>query len=198
LEGRVADVRAAILLDQKRSRRSPDLVHPWLEETSGSLDLLRPFERTAGDEMQALIDDPEALADVLIRALQSSQWWIGVGVGTVVEPLPASVRESQGEAFFLARTAIDVAKRRRVISATVMSYEADTAPLEACLWLMEALYAQQTPASRLRRVGIAPTQIESELGITHQAVSKQLKNSFWVAEEPARRLLIKLAGELLG
>ena len=50
--------------------------------------MLRPFERTAGDEFQGVLDDPAALAAVVERLLREDGWNIGIGIGEVEEPLP--------------------------------------------------------------------------------------------------------------
>lgn len=191
---------AAILLDQRQSRGGHDLVEPWLREMDDpSLTFLLPFERTAGDEMEALIADPATLSEVVLRALRSSAWWIGVGIGTVEEPLPHSVRQSQGGAFVLARQAIQEAKARPE-RVRVLAEDRDAGDLEAAMLLMGVLFSRRhlrdSPVNRLRKSGLTIVQIADQLGISKQAVSQQLRVSR-TEEQAGRRLVEHLAEAVL-
>ena len=138
---------AALLLDQRQSRGGHDLVEPWLREMGDpSLAFLLPFERTAGDEMEALIDDPATLTEVVLRALGPRP--VTVGIGDVDQPLPVSVRQSQGPAFVLARQAIQEAKARPE-RIRVLAGDRDAGDLEAALLLMGVLFSRATsPTAR--------------------------------------------------
>src|SRR6478609_1106493 len=74
--------------------------------------LVVPFDRTVGDELQGVLDDPATVVDVVLDLLRDGGWSVGVGAGTVDEPLPAVSREASGEAFVRAREAVDQAKSR--------------------------------------------------------------------------------------
>jgi len=187
---------AAVLLDQRHSRAGHDLVEPWLRDMEdASLAFLLPFERTAGDEMEALIDDPATLTEVVLRALRTSTWWIGIGIGSVDQPLPASVRQSQGTAFVLARQAIQEAKARPE-RVRALAQDRDAGDLEAALLLMGVLFSRrhvpESPVNRLRQSGLTIVQIAEQLGITKQAVSQQLRVSR-TEEQAGRRLVQHLA-----
>ena len=78
---------AVLTVDQRGSRTSPDLV-PGALAALADVPLLRPFERTAGDEFQGVVDDPASLARVAERLLREDRWNIGIGIGPVDEPLP--------------------------------------------------------------------------------------------------------------
>lgn len=191
---------AALLLDQRQSRGGHDLVEPWLREMGDpSLAFLLPFERTAGDEMEALIDDPATLTEVVLRALRTSAWWIGVGIGDVDQPLPVSVRQSQGPAFVLARQAIQEAKARPE-RIRVLAGDRDAGDLEAALLLMGVLFSRRhlpdSPVNRLRKSGLTIVQIAGQLGISKQAVSQQLRVSR-TEEQAGRRLVEHLAEAVL-
>lgn len=104
-----------ITADQHDSRTSEDLVPDALDEIArlaGSA-LLLPPERTAGDEVQALIRDADAALTVALALTRTEQWSVGVGIGRVEDPLPDNVRAARGSAFLAARDAVDAAKRRR-------------------------------------------------------------------------------------
>jgi hypothetical protein len=191
---------AAILLDQRRSQSGDDLVEPWLREMDdASLAFLLGFERTAGDEVEALIGDPPTLTEVVLRALRTPAWWIGIGIGQVAEPLPASVRQSRGPAFVLARQALREAKagKQRV---RVLAEEGDPGDLGAALLLMGVLYSRRhrpdSPAIRLRASGLTIVQIAGRLGVSKQAVSQQLRVAR-TEEQAGRRLVEHLAEAML-
>ena len=191
---------AAILLDQRQSRGGRDLVEPWLVDMGDpALAFLLRFERTAGDEMEALIGDAATLTEVALRALRTSAWWIGVGIGSVDAPLPASVRQSQGPAFVLARQAIQEAKARRE-RVRVLADDRDAGDLEAALLLMAVLFSRrhrpESPVNGLRKSGLTIVQIAGQLGITKQAVSQQLLVTR-TEEQAGRRLVEHLAEALL-
>lgn len=95
-------------IDQRGSSTDIDRVPEFL-------DGLRPFssarfERSVGDEVQGVLDEPAAVVDVALHALRSGLWYVGIGVGQVNLPLTASPREGSGAAFVAARQAVDRAK----------------------------------------------------------------------------------------
>lgn len=195
---------AAIFLDQRESRTKSDLVQEWLERVNAdpSLSFLLPFERTAGDEMQALTQDPQTLAEVARRALETQAWWLGVGVGQIDLPLPTSVRESHGEAFTLGRQAIEAAKSPRAPGLQVIAEEDDRARrFEDALILLNDIYEKRpsgaAEVARLRRKGLKAEEIAQRLGISRQAVSKHLKAARWREEGAAERITRHFAEELL-
>jgi hypothetical protein len=194
---------AVLLLDQKGSRRSSDLVHAWLEDlnTDSSLHFLLPVERTAGDEMQALTDRPETLTQVALRALQSSRWWLGVGIGDVATPLPGTVREGRGEAFMLARQALIAAKKKRAVGLRVLAQYGDATDFEAALRLMRVLYDRRSPRGQLiaelHLAGLSTVEIGRKLGVTQQAAAKQVYGSHAFEELGGRGLILHLAEALI-
>ncbi|KRE59250.1 hypothetical protein ASG92_05260 [Arthrobacter sp. Soil736] len=95
-------------IDQRGSSTDIDRVPEFLEG-------LKPFssarfERSVGDEVQGVLDEPAAVVDVALHALRSGLWYVGIGVGPVNLPSPASPREGSGAAFVAARQAVDRAK----------------------------------------------------------------------------------------
>ena len=63
------------------------------------------FERSVGDEVQGVVEKPAEVVDIALHCLRSGQWYVGIGVGAVDLPLPASPREGSGAAFVAARLA---------------------------------------------------------------------------------------------
>lgn len=79
----------AITADQRNSQRTADAV-PAALDTLTSLPAYRlPFERTAGDEIQALTAEPGAVIAAVRELSRLRVWRIGIGVGGVQEPLPS-------------------------------------------------------------------------------------------------------------
>ena len=194
---------AVILVDQKRSRLSPDLVNTWLDDlhNDSSLHFLLPPERTAGDETQALTSDARTLTHVALLALQSSRWWLGVGIGEVETPLPATVRASRGEAFMLARQALELAKKRRAVGLRVLAQFGDATDFESALRLMRVLYERRTPRAQLiadlHVAGLSTVEIGRKLGVSQQASAKQVYGSHVFEEQGGRRLVLHLAEVLM-
>ena len=105
-------MRVAVLtIDQRGSTQeaATDRVPATLVALA-DVEMLRPFERTAGDEFQGVLDDPAALAAVVERLLREESWSIGIGIGEVDEPLPESTRAGRGPAYLYAREAVTAAK----------------------------------------------------------------------------------------
>lgn len=95
--------------DQRDSRRNPDLV-PRALAAVAALPFDLPFERTVGDEIQALTGDPRALVAAVLALTRVGEWHIGIGLGAVDEPLPSTTREARGPAYLIARRAVDEAR----------------------------------------------------------------------------------------
>ena len=72
-----------VTMDQRESRGRGDLVETAAGELSDRhrQSLALPFERTAGDEMQAVAREASWLVDFLLDATRDGEWWIGVALG---------------------------------------------------------------------------------------------------------------------
>jgi len=162
--------------------------------------LLRPFERTAGDEFQGVLDDPRALAPVVERLLREDAWNIGIGIGAVDEPLPASTRAGRGAAYVHARDAVTAAKS----SPWHLRVEGDAPgarPLETALWLWAAVLARRTrrgwEVADLVDTGLRFDEAAQRLGITQSAVSQRARAAGIVEGRRARELVTELTAGLL-
>jgi len=200
-------MRVAVLtVDQRGSRRqaATDRVPGTLTALAGlggAGPLLRPFERTAGDEFQGVLEDPRSLAAVVERLLREGGWSIGIGIGLVDTPLPESTRAGRGPAFLHARTAVTAAKS----SHSHIRVEGDvpgTRSLETVLWLWAALLARRTPrgweVTDLVDTGLRYDEVAERLGITQSAVSQRAQAAGIVESLRARELVTELAADLLG
>src|SRR5690349_19970196 len=100
---------AVLSVDQRGSQYGPDLVAQPLallnNDRNGPVE--RIFERTAGDEIQGLLSDGRAIVARLELLLRSVAWNIGLGLGSTELPLADSSLPERGEAFVLARTAVN-------------------------------------------------------------------------------------------
>ena len=190
-----------LTIDQRGSRRGADRVPSVLAALSGVPTVLR-FERTAGDEVQGLLDDPDAVVDVVRRLVRDGSWSIGIGAGPVSTPLPSSTRAAAGPAFVAARSAVEAAMRRPVrvaVRGVATEPAADAqAVLTALAALVERRSDQAWEAIALVEAGRTQAQAAAELGVTRQAVGQRLAAGLWEVERDLRpaaaRLLARAAG----
>lgn len=189
-----------LTVDQRHSRRDVDRVEDVLRDLR-STPLLRPFERTAGDEIQAATDDPHLVVHVVLDLLRRGHWSIGVGIGTVEEPLPTQTRAGRGPAFEAARIAVDRAKKAPAHIAVEQLPTGDhraalAADVDAALTLLGTVVSRQTEDGRaaigLMDDGFTQVAAAHHLGITKQAMSKRLLTAGWQAELAGRGLAERL------
>lgn len=194
-------------VDQVGSRRVGDRVESllWsLSERTGQAGVVRAFERTVGDEVQAVLDDGVAAVDLALWLLRVGGWSVGIGVGPVVEPLPASARAGSGEAFVRARAAVERAKSRaRPVPLAVVTGAPDGGQgAEAVLTLLGSVLVRRSAAGwavidALTEPGVGATQddVARRLGVTQQAVSQRLRAAMWAEEVAARPVAARLLVE---
>lgn len=200
-----------LTIDQRGSSTDVDRVPGLLE----GLHRISPgFERSVGDEVQGVLVDPRNVVDVSLYALRTGRWYVGIGIGSVNEPQPASPREGSGAAFVAARHAVERAKAAgshipvAVVSGAAGRGVAATgeaeagvracANAEAVLRLVGRLVQERTEAQwrvvdALRaRNGREPgrhgqqKQVARDLGISEQSVSRAIIRSGWQEEWAAR------------
>lgn len=182
-------------VDQRGSRDDVDRVDALLDAISG-VPVVRGFERTAGDEVQAVADDPAAVARLCIDLTTDGHWSVGVGVGDVEQPLPASTRAGRGPAFEYARAAVESAKSQR-IPLVVRGDESPwcTHAQTAARLLADTVAARSEAGSEavaLMRSGITQSEAAARLGISPQAMSQRLRSARWDIEDDAYALLTDL------
>lgn len=184
-----------LTVDQRASRRDIDRVDDILVALRDAR-LVRPFERTAGDEVQAVTDDPAAVVDLVLELLRRGNWSIGVGTGPVELPLPRQTRAGRGRAFEHARVAVERAKNAPGQAAVEGEDHDSAADADAALTLLAALVLRRSEqgheAVELARRGLSQAQIADRLDISRQAVSQRLAAAGWQAEQPGRELVRRL------
>ena len=201
-----------ITADQRGSRTTSDRVPHLLTQLPQLPGTLLPFERTVGDEVQAVLDEADSVTELVLQLLRIGGWSVGIGAGAVQQPLPASTREAAGPAFIAAREAVEAAKTRgRPVPLAVRGADEVAArDAEAVLTMLGSMLARRSEAGwaavdatrdALARTGPAgpAQQLAAErLGISQQAVSQRLRAAFWTEEVAVRptigRLLTNAAG----
>ena len=185
-------------IDQRGSRGGGDDV-PDLLDALADVETTRAFERTVGDEVQALLADPEQVVEVTARVAATQRWWIGVGLGDVDEPLPESVRAARGPALFAAREAVERADRSTAGVAASAGSDRDGAlvtDVETVLQTLAHLVADRSSEGRaaVEATRRHRTQREAalDLGITPQAISARLQVARVGDEERLRSLAVRL------
>ena len=182
----------AMTIDQRRSRDNPDAV-PELLEALNTHRLVRRFERTAGDEVQGLIDDPGVAVDLVAAVASRGSWWVGIGIGEVETPIPRSVRESRGPALVFARAAVERAPKSS--SGVAVSGE-DVVYAETAVQALAGIIAERSPeghqaVAALQR-STSQRQAAQLLGISAQAISSRLRVARWADEQRMRELAVHL------
>ena len=189
-----------LIADQIGSRGDVDRVAGALDALTtrfGPRYALAP-ERTAGDELQALTDDPACALETALHLLRSPHWRVGLGVGAVRLPLPPSVREASGSAFTSARAAVERAATRSTRFAAVGA-ESLTDPVHDWGALVDLLLAQRARWSEqgwelhdLLERDLTQAEAAAQLGITPQAASKRARAAGLRIDADARRALARL------
>lgn len=186
-----------LTVDQRASRRSGDRVEALLTSLAGREDYVRPFERTAGDEVQGVLAGSGAVVSVVLDLVRRGEWSIGIGVGAIREPLPPSTRAGAGPAFTHAREAVSRAKARPTGLAVEGSDHEAARQAQTALDLLAAVLRRRSDpgweAVDLAAQGLTQLEVADRLGVSKQAVSQRLHAAGWHLEPDGRRL----AGHLL-
>ncbi|MBC7291508.1 MAG: hypothetical protein H5T83_09295, partial [Actinotalea sp.] len=190
-------------VDQQGSRRVGDRVDDLLMRLDGwqadHPGVVRPFERTVGDEVQGVLDDPATAVGLALTLLRWGGWSVGIGAGPVDEPLPETARAGSGPAFVLARAAVERAKTRsRPVPLAVDGTDpVAAADAEAVLTLLGVVTERRTDGGwevvdALAAGGTTQERVAEQLGITQQAVSQRLRTALWAEELAARPTAARL------
>ncbi len=201
-----------ITADQRNSRHSDDRVPIALDALAAALGdrLTLPFERTAGDEIQALTRDAAAVVTAVLTLTRLSAWHIGLGLGPVELPLPESTREARGPGYLAARTAVDEARNAPANLRLVAAGTVGTDPYgetvvrraEAALVMVRALVSRRTAEGWeimdvLDETGSGKLAAE-RLGISPSAVSQRAARAARAESRLGAELAESLLAEALG
>ncbi|SEF16856.1 hypothetical protein [Jiangella alba] len=189
-----------LTVDQRGSRRGRDLVEDALSTLKQLVhEPLLTFERTAGDEFQGVLAEPDAAVDAALLLLRVDAWSVGIGAGPVEEPLPGSTRSARGPAFIHAREALDAAKLRPQHVAVAGTDPERAQEADAVLTLVAAVIARRSAAGwaavDLVEAGHTFAEAADILGVTRQAVGQRLAVALWQQERDARPVVTRLLQE---
>lgn len=197
----------AVTVDQRRSRREADRVEDALAVAAGLPDIVLPFERTAGDEIQGLLADGAGVVGLLTglarldarAGLDEPGWHMGIGLGDVENALVESTRAARGSAYIQARHAVDEASRAPSHIALRTADPADQQAghlAEAALILVRALLTRRTDKGwevvDAMGSGATQTEIAQRLGVSESAVSQRLGRAGWREGVRGAELAIRL------
>ena len=192
-----------ITADQVDSRSTPDVAAATLEHLNDifGTHLVLAADRTAGDEIQMLVDGGQTAIGIVLDLTRTGRWSVGLGIGHVREPLGASIRESTGDAFIAARSAVDRAKKKPTrFAAAAEPTRRGSHDLEALVDLLLVLRARRSAQGwemhDLVTRGLSQADAAIELGITPQSASKRARAADLKAEEAAIAPLARLADAL--
>lgn len=193
-----------LTVDQRDSRTHADEVPDLLELLAAghqATPMLRPFQRTVGDEVQAVLDDPDAIVAVLGSILRAQGWSIGVGIGPVEEPLPSDARAGRGPAYLYAREAVTRAKSGPHRLGVVGEDDYRAEQLETVLWLWAGILERRTPRGwevlDALSDGSSHAEAGRRLGISQSAVTQRAQAAGLVDERRARRLATQLLAAMM-
>ncbi|GGF03494.1 DNA-binding protein [Mycetocola zhadangensis] len=200
-----------VTADQVGSRHSADKVAETLvalnSEHGAQLSL--PADRTAGDELQLLVDDAELVLTLVLELTRNGDWSVGVGVGSVREPLPSDTREATGEAFYAARDAVTRAKKQATrFALTLAGNEEEPSrsirgtDVESLVTLLLHLRERRTDGGwelfDLLSTGLTQSESADRLGITAGAASLRARAAGIRVERAASEALVRLLDTING
>ena len=192
-----------LTVDQVGSRADADRVTGVLDDGASWRDrgvVLGP-DRTAGDEFQLVLTDAGPALAAALRLTREGRWSVGMGVGPVRLPLPATTREATGDAFSAAREAVDAAKRTplRMVVATVAARRS-AADVTALVHLLLEVRARRSPegwaVADLLAEGLSQAEAAERQGVTPQAISQRARAAGLRAEDAALPALERVLAAL--
>ena len=168
---------------QRGSRRGTDLVPAALTRLQSVRPKpIRAFDRTAGDEIQGVAEDPLTVVDVVVTLMRGKDWRLGIGIGPVDKPLPRQARAGRGPAFIAARQAVRSAHSTPAqlgVAQSQPDIAADNA--ESALWLLCFVLRTRTDSgwevTDLLTTGLTQQEIAHRLGISPSAVSQRVRRT---------------------
>lgn len=188
-----------LTVDQRASRTTTDLVPAAVRDYG--VGALLPFERTAGDEIQGVFTDSDAVATTLGALLRSGAWNVGVGLGEMEEPTAGTARAGRGTAYLNARDAVNRAKNSpgRIAVVGVDHYRARQ--LETVLWLWAGLLSRRTErgweVADLVATGLTHAAVADRLGISQSAVSQRASAAGLVESDRTLEVITQYLAEHL-
>lgn len=187
--------------DQVGSRRHSDVATSWMTRLDNLIgpSLALPVGRASGDEIQIVTSDASAALTAALALTRSNQWSVGIGLGGVRTPLPATANEATGPAFYAARVAVDRAKSaqyRFAVAVDDPGLAPEASDLEAVLTLALAVRAKRSDAGwaayDLLTAGHTQREAARLLGISEPSVTDRVRAGLVRVELDASAALVRL------
>lgn len=205
-----------VTADQRGSRHGSDLV-PAALSLLADVPVRLGFERTAGDEIQGVVEAARSVVQVVSELVRAGDWRLGIGLGPVEQPLPSSTRAARGPAFVAAREAVNRAARlparlalvapgqlphsAQVVNSTQAAHPAQAAQAaqaarlaESALWLLAGVLRRRSPQGReiadLLAGGLSQREAARRLGVSESAVSQRIQHAGWAEQQRAEELAL--------
>ena len=145
---------------------------------------------TLGEEFQILVDTGETALAVALVLTRAGRWSVGIGVGTVLEPLEESVQSGSGNAFVAAHAAATRAGKKSTHLALIAQPRHQLArDTEALIDLLLILRARRSTQGweihDLLAGGLTQAGAAERMGITPQSASKRARAAEIRAEDAA-------------
>jgi len=173
-----------------------EVLHRTLDEVNEKFKEIihRPMTIMFGDSIQGVLSEPEFCFDVF-EHLEERLWLYGaekfgkknpvlvrcgIGIGSIKNPDEEHLGEMTGDAFQLARNALDTVKEKQRSISTIAYQDLTQSLILSILFnLVSLLKANWSLKARIavnmRRDGFTINQIGEESGISFQAVSQSLQ-----------------------
>ncbi len=201
----------ALIADMVKSREVPRLQRPRVQKSFKELvvylnrryskSILSRFVITLGDEFQGLLRSATPIPDLvwdIDQRFSERHLRVGVGFGVLDTPVQKEALNVDGPALHYARAAIQVAAEKRSFGGVFLGFgELDPVMngIARILWFHRStLTRQQLRIVEFLRRGQTQSDVAEELGITRQAISKQVVSTGWpayVEAESAWRILLE-------
>ncbi|WBQ04622.1 transposase [Kribbella sp. CA-293567] len=143
-----------------------------------------------------MLSEARATVDVIVQLLRADTWYVGLGVGAVDQPLPRSTRAGSGDAFVLAREAVNRAKISPHHVNVVGANEHLAEQAESVLWLMASVLRRRSDrgweVADLLTEGLSRREIGVKLGISQSAVTQRAQAAGFAEEQRGRVLAAEL------
>ncbi|QGU02039.1 hypothetical protein CKALI_05850 [Corynebacterium kalinowskii] len=182
-----------------RAVRRAELVARSAEALS-TLEGVGTFEVLGVEDICALVDTPEAIADTTMALLSAGEWAVGIGI---VPTSVAAPKLASAQAKKLAGAALGTRARIGTVKVKVKASRAGkedadrwASDIAASFLLLATLLAKRSPEGReatsMMRRGYNQNEAAAELGITKQAMSQRLQAAGWQAETAGWQLAVNL------
>lgn len=201
----------ALIADMVRSREVPRGQRPKVQKRFQefvaylnkrySRSVLSRFVITLGDEFQGLLSSATPIPDLMWdidQRFSDRRLRVGVGFGVLNTPVQKEAINMDGPALYFARAAIQTAAEKRAFGGVFLGFgELDPVMngIARILWFHRStLTRQQLRIVEIMRRGRTQSDAAEELGITRQAISKQVVSTGWSAyteAESAWRILLE-------